>query len=56
MTAGGSQEQEEPQEAGAMKKHGPAFGAVRGAGISSLRARDAHEGWVGRVPGGGGSK
>ncbi|KAL4450230.1 hypothetical protein ABPG77_010899 [Micractinium sp. CCAP 211/92] len=27
-----------------MKKNAPSFGAIRGAGISSLRARDAHEG------------
>ena len=33
-----------------MKKHTPAFGNIRGAGISSLRARDAHEGWVRRPP------
>jgi hypothetical protein len=30
-----------------MKKNTPAFGSVRGAGISSLRARDAHDGWGG---------
>lgn len=30
-----------------MKKNQPAFGAVKGAGMSSLRARDAHDGCVG---------